>query len=97
MKTDLGLLAQDDFQQNCVHITVEVIKPATGAICPAVRNKEKSLVQFNTGNADTDSLKIADKRHARLQASFFLQWVIATHYEGDQLNRAKYSEFRQKP
>lgn len=40
MKTDLGLLAQDDFQQNCVHITVEVIK-SHWAICPAVREQGK--------------------------------------------------------
>lgn len=55
MKTDLGLLAQDDFQQNCVHITVEVIKLTLGLSVLLSGNKENSLVQFNTGNADTDS------------------------------------------
>lgn len=54
MKTDLGLLAQDDFQQNYVHITAVVIRLPLGLSVLLSGSREKSVVQFNVGNADTE-------------------------------------------
>ena len=55
MKTDLVLLAQEDFQQNCVRITAEVIKLTLGLSVLLSGNGGKSTVQFNMGNAGIES------------------------------------------
>ena len=58
----LGLLAWDDFQQNCVCITGEIIKHTLGLSVLLSGSGEKSMVQFDLGNVDTESwgLQIGD-------------------------------------
>lgn len=55
MKTHLSLLDGNDFQQNFVYITAEIIKLTWELSVLLSGNGEKSMAQFNLKNADTES------------------------------------------
>lgn len=93
MKTDLVLLAQEDFQQNCVRITAEVIKLTLGLSVLLSGTGGKSMAQFNMGIAGISPSDILDCG-SHFSSGRSLSPIMKL---GLIWNRAKYIEFRQKP
>lgn len=93
MKTDLVLLVQEDFQQNCVRITAEVIKFTRGLSVLLSGTGGKSMAQFNMGIAGISPQGMLDCG-SHFSSGRSLSPVTKL---GLVRNRAKYIEFRQKP